>query len=140
MGDCVFCDIVSRDAPGSIVYEDDDVLAMMTLRPMSRGHMLVIPKDHATSLAELNQETGGKLFTTGMEIAQAARDSELECDGINFWLADGEIAGQEIFHVHLHVLPRSKQDGIELEGPRFDLSRSQMDDDAEIVKKELDKY
>ncbi|WP_227357297.1 HIT family protein [Haladaptatus salinisoli] len=139
MGDCVFCDIVSRDAPGSIVYEDDGVLAMMTLRPMSRGHTLVIPKDHAASLSELTKETGGKLFETGMDLAQAIRSSELECEGINFWLADGTAAGQEVFHVHLHVLPRYQQDGIELVGPRFDLSRSQMDNDAETIKKGLDK-
>ena len=139
MKDCVFCDIVHGEAPGSIVYEGDDVLAMMTLRPMSRGHILVIPKDHASSLSETSKETGGELFETGMEIAQAVRISEIECEGVNFWLADGKVAGQEVFHVHLHVLPRSSQDNIKLEGPRLDLNRSQMDDDAEIIKRGLEK-
>lgn len=137
MEECTFCEIVSGDSPGSIVYEDDSVLAMMTLRPMSRGHILVIPRNHTASLSELDKETGGSLFEVGMEVAQAVRDSKIKSEGINFWLADGIAAGQEIFHIHLHVLPRSEQDGIKLKGPRLDLGRSQMDDDAEIVRTEL---
>jgi len=73
----------------------------------------------------------------GMKVAEALRASEIESEGINFWLADGEAAGQEVFHVHLHVLPRSATDKIRLEGPRLDLNRSEMDSDAGIIKKEL---
>lgn len=137
MVECEFCKIVSGDAPSSVLYQDDSTLAMMTLRPMSRGHILVIPKNHATSLSEMKPETGGHLFEVGMRIAEALRDSEIECEGVNFWLADGEAAGQEVFHVHLHVLPRSETDEISLEGPRLDLNRSEMDTDAEIIKKRL---
>lgn len=134
---CEFCKIVSGDAPSSVVYQDDSTLAMMTLRPMSRGHILVIPKNHAASLSEMEYETGGHLFEVGMQIAEALRDSEIECEGVNFWLADGEEAGQEVFHVHLHVLPRTETDEISLEGSRLDLNRTEMDTDAEIIKKSL---
>lgn len=137
MVDCEFCKIVSGDAPSSVVYQNDHTLAMMTLRPMARGHILVIPKKHAASLSEMEYETGGELFEVGMKIAEALRASEIESEGINFWLADGEAAGQEVFHVHLHVLPRSETDGIHLEGPRLDLNRSEMDSDAEIIKEQL---
>jgi diadenosine tetraphosphate (Ap4A) HIT family hydrolase len=138
MVDCEFCKIVAGDAPSSIVYQDDRTLAMMTLRPMTRGHILVIPKKHASSLSDMGYKTGGELFKAGMKIGEALRASEIESEGINFWLADGEAAGQEVFHVHLHVLPRSETDEIRLEGPRLDLNRSAMDSDAEIIKEQLD--
>lgn len=137
MVDCEFCKIVSRDAPSSVVYQNNRTLAMMTLRPMARGHILVIPKKHVASLPEMEYETGGELFEVGMKMAEALRASEIESEGINFWLADGEAAGQEVFHVHLHVLPRSETDGIHLEGPRLDLNRSEMDSDAKIIKEQL---
>jgi len=139
MVDCEFCKIVAGDAPSSVVYQNDRTLAMMTLRPMIRGHTLVIPKKHAASLSEMGYKTGGELFEVGMKIAEALRASKIESEGINFWLADGEAAGQEVFHVHLHVLPRSETDGISLEGPRLDLNRSEMDSDAEIIKGNLNK-
>lgn len=137
MSDCEFCKIVAGEAPRSVVYQNDCTLAMMTLRPMTRGHILVIPKKHAASLSEMEYETGGELFKAGMKISEALRDSKIESEGINFWLADGEAAGQEVFHVHLHVLPRSETDKIRLEGPRLDLNRSAMDSDAEIIKNHL---
>jgi len=137
MVDCEFCKIVAGDAPSSIVYQNDSTLAMMTLRPMTRGHILVIPKKHAASLSEMEYKTGGELFEVGMKISEALRDSEIESEGVNFWLADGEAAGQEVFHVHLHVLPRSETDEIRLIGPRLDLNRSEMDSDAETIKKHI---
>ncbi len=85
----------------------------------------------------MEYKTGGELFEAGMKIAEALRASEIESEGINFWLADGEAAGQEVFHVHLHVLPRSETDEVRLEGPRLDLDRSEMDSDAEIIKEQL---
>lgn len=138
MADCEFCKIATGDAPSSVVYQNSRIMAMMTLRPMTRGHILVIPKKHATLLSEMGCKTGGELFEVGMKIAEALRASEIESEGINFWLADGEAAGQEVFHVHLHVLPRSETDEIRLEGPRLDLNRSEMDSDAEIIKKEIE--
>ncbi|MFC7072975.1 HIT family protein [Halovenus rubra] len=137
MVDCEFCKIVAGDAPSSLVYQDDRTLAMMTLRPMTRGHILVIPKEHADSLSNLGYNTGGELFKLGMKISESLRASEIESKGINFWLADGGAAGQEVFHVHLHVLPRSETDKIGLEGPRLDLDRPEMDSDAEIIKERL---
>jgi diadenosine tetraphosphate (Ap4A) HIT family hydrolase len=102
----IFADIVAGQAAASKVYEDDDVLAFMDIRPMTPGHLLVVPKVAARSLAELDPVIGGKLFQVGQRLAGALRASEVDCDGVNFFLADGVTAGQEVFHVHLHVIPR----------------------------------
>jgi diadenosine tetraphosphate (Ap4A) HIT family hydrolase len=122
----IFADIIAGRAPASIVYEDPDVLAFMDIRPMTPGHLLVVPKVPARDLAELDPEIGGKLFRVGQRLAAALRASEVNCDGVNFFLADGVTAGQEVFHVHLHVIPRTPGDGFGLRGrprtpPREDL-------------------
>jgi diadenosine tetraphosphate (Ap4A) HIT family hydrolase len=118
--DCPFCAIVDGEAPASIVHETDDLLAFMDLNPITEGHALVIPKAHAAGLAPLDAATGGAMFEQAMEVAAAMRGSDLDPDGIDLFLADGEAAGQEVFHVHLHVIPRYEGDGVVLpvgEGP-----------------------
>jgi len=128
--DCPFCAIVDGEAPASVVHETEDLLAFMDLNPITEGHALVIPKAHASGLAPLDPETGGRLFEAAMAVAAAMRDSELDPDGIDLFLADGEAAGQEVFHVHLHVIPRYEGDGVALpvgEGPA---DREALDDIA----------
>ncbi|WP_216894504.1 HIT family protein [Nocardia alni] len=122
----IFADIVAGRAAASKVYEDADVLAFMDIRPVTSGHVLVIPKSPVRSLSELDPELGGKLFRVGQQVAAALRASEVNCDGVNFFLADGVTAGQEVFHVHLHVIPRTPGDGFGLRArprtpPRADL-------------------
>jgi histidine triad (HIT) family protein len=108
---CIFCQIVAGQSPASVVYEDDIALAFMDIRPVTPGHLLVIPKQHATYLAEMDEVTGAHLFRIAMRLAPAVRRSGVRCEGINLFLADGEAAGQEIFHVHLHIIPRFVGDG-----------------------------
>ena len=86
-------------------------MAIMDISPINTGHVLVIPLTHANDLAELEPGTGGALFKVARPVAAAIRLSTLHPDGINLLLADGEAAGQEVFHVHLHVLPRYFGDG-----------------------------
>ena len=123
----IFSDIVEGRAPASKVYEDADVLAFMDIRPFTPGHLLVIPKVPARSLAELDPAIGAKLFQTGQRLAAALRDSEVACDGVNFFLADGVTAGQEVFHVHLHVIPRTAGDGFGLRGRPTSPRREDLD-------------
>ncbi|WP_063023343.1 HIT family protein [Nocardia niwae] len=123
----IFADIVAGRAPSSKVYEDDDVLAFMDIRPMTPGHLLVVPKVAARSLAELDPVVGGKLFQVGQRLAAALRTSEVGCDGVNFFLADGVTAGQEVFHVHLHVIPRTAGDGFGLRGRPTSPRREDLD-------------
>ena len=110
-GGCVFCEILAGRAPASIVHRDPQSCAFMDIRPINPGHVLVIPVSHAAFLAELDPESGADLFRVGQRVAAAIRRSDLRCEGVNLLLADGEAAGQEVFHVHLHVIPRYRGDG-----------------------------
>jgi histidine triad (HIT) family protein len=107
----VFCDIIQGKAPASVAYADKRVMAFMDIRPVNAGHLLVVPRSHACFLADLDGEVGGHLFQIGMRLAGAVRESGVRCDGVNLFLADGKAAGQEVFHIHLHVIPRFRGDG-----------------------------
>jgi histidine triad (HIT) family protein len=111
---CVFCDIIQGNAPASVVYADGLVMAFMDIQPVNEGHLLVVPRAHAANLAALDAEVGGHLFQVGSRLAAAVRKSGARCEGVNLFLADGEAAGQEVFHVHLHVIPRFGGDGFGL--------------------------
>lgn len=124
---CVFCDVVAGRAPGSVPYADDAVLALMDIRPVTPGHLMVIPRDHAPHLAELPEAVGGRLFRVAMRMAAALRASDLRCEGVNLFLADGEAAFQEVFHVHLHVFPRFPGDGFRIEADWSDPGRKALD-------------
>jgi len=110
MKDCVFCQIVAGESPASVFYEDDVVLGFMTIGPVTPGHAMIIPKQHVAYLADMDEETGQHLWAVTQRTAAAIRESGVRCEGINLFLADGEAAFQEIFHVHMHVFPRYKGD------------------------------
>lgn len=138
---CVFCSIVRGSAPASRVYTDDLVLAFMDIRPVNRGHLLVVPIVHATHLADLDEETGAHMFRIGKRLAAALRASGLPCEGTNFWLADGAPAGQEVFHVHLHVVPRFRGDGFGFHFPPGygqRPTRSELDQTAAGIRQALE--
>jgi len=140
MGDCVFCRIVESTAPASIVYADEEVVAFMDIQPVNPGHVLVIPKVHAAQLSELNEETGAHMFRVAMRIAGALRRSDVRCEGVNLFLADGEAASQDVFHVHLHVIPRFRGDGFEIRvRPDYGLkpNRKELDEIAEKIRAAL---
>ncbi len=111
---CVFCAIVADDEPRSVVFEDDLTLAFMDIMPVTLGHLLIVPKEHATYLADLPEGTAEAMIRTATRCAAALRASSLRTEGINLFLADGAAAGQEVFHTHLHVLPRFRGDGFGL--------------------------
>lgn len=111
MDQCIFCDILAGKAPASIVYQDAGCTAFMDIQPVNPGHILVVPNAHAANLADLDEETGAHMFRTSRRLAAALYSSGIKCEGVNFLLADGKSAGQEVFHVHLHVIPRFPGDG-----------------------------
>lgn len=114
MAECIFCRILAGQAPASEVYQDEQVIVFMDIHPINPGHLLVVPRRHAASLAELDAEDGAQLFRVGQRLAAALRGSGLPCEGVNLFLADGQAAGQDVFHVHLHVIPRFSGDGFGL--------------------------
>jgi diadenosine tetraphosphate (Ap4A) HIT family hydrolase len=107
---CVFCAIVAGEAPAIRIYEDDDYLAILDIRPIVRGHTLVIPKEHTVDLTDTPADTVADLVRIGQRIAKAARASELKADGNNIAINDGKPAFQSVFHIHLHVAPRKSGD------------------------------
>ena len=124
---CVFCEIVAGRAESSLVYEDEHVIAFMDLRPLTPGHLLVVPRSHADYLEDLDEDLGAHLFRAGHRLARALRRSGLPCDGVNLFLADGEAAFQDVFHVHLHVLPRTAGDGFRIEAAWRRPGREELD-------------
>jgi histidine triad (HIT) family protein len=111
-GQCVFCGIAEGRQPASMVADEGDVLAFCDAQPVQPGHLLVIPRAHANGLAELPALDGQAMWSLAHRLAGALRRSRLRCDGVNLFLADGAAAGQEINHVHLHVVPRVVRDGV----------------------------
>ena len=115
--DCVFCRIIAGELEASVVHEDERTLAFLDIQPLTSGHLLVVPRQHASSLADLDPEDGEELFRVAQGAAAALRQSVLRCEGVNFFLADGAAAGQDVFHVHLHVFARFPGDGFGLQLP-----------------------
>jgi histidine triad (HIT) family protein len=115
MSSCVFCGILAGKLPSSMVYQDKVCAAFMDIQPVNPGHTLIVPNHHVASLGQLDVETGGHMFGVAQRTAAAlrarARVGGPRCEGVNLFLADGEVAGQEVFHVHLHVIPRFRGDG-----------------------------
>lgn len=137
---CLFCSMVRGAEPYSLVEESKSALAFMDIQPVNPGHVLVIPKTHATYLADLDPKLGGEIFEVGMAVAAALPRSGVRCEGVNFFLADGQAAGQEVFHVHLHVFPRFEGDGFGLRfGPEYGkrAARAELDRVSAEIRKAI---
>jgi diadenosine tetraphosphate (Ap4A) HIT family hydrolase len=111
---CMFCRVIAGEAQASLVYRDELVTSFMDILPVNDGHLLVVPNRHSSNLAGLDEATGGRMFAVAMRLGAALRTIGLSCEGVNLYLADGQAAGQEVMHVHLHVLPRFVGDGFGL--------------------------
>jgi len=111
---CIFCAILAGEAPASFIYRDDLVAAFMDLRPVNPGHTLVIPREHAASLNEVPPAAAERMMSAAQRIAAALPATGVRMEAYNLFLADGEPAGQEVFHAHLHVIPRYEGDGFGL--------------------------
>lgn len=107
--DCVFCKIVKKDIPASIVYEDKDTLAFLDIHPITPGHTLVIPTQHFMNIEETPETVLVKLMNTTKKIATALGKM---AEGVNIGQNNGKAAGQLVMHVHFHVIPRSSNDGL----------------------------
>jgi diadenosine tetraphosphate (Ap4A) HIT family hydrolase len=134
---CVFCEIVAGQAEASLVYADDVVIAFMDVAPINPGHVLVVPREHAPRLADLNEDCGTQVWRTAHRLAKALPRSGLRVDGVNLLLADGAAAFQEVSHVHLHVLPRYVDDGFRIEMDHTMPERSELDTNAAKIGRAL---
>ena len=137
MTGCIFCQIVEGAAPASVVYSDGMVMAFMDIQPIVAGHVLVIPKRHATLLSDLNAGEGAACWVIAETVAKAIRGSGLQVEGINIFVADGEAAFQDVPHFHIHVIPRYTGDGFSLSFPPGygqPVDRTALDDAAARIR------
>jgi len=108
---CVFCRIVTREFPAEILWEDDRVMAILDINPIHYGHALVIPKGHARDLLTLNEDDLRAVMSATQKVARALVQG-LGLEGFNIFSNNGKIAGQSVFHFHMHVTPRYPDDNI----------------------------
>lgn len=109
MDDCLFCKIISGEIPAKIVYEDDTSIAFLDIAPCTEGHTVVIPKKHYENFTDMNEKDAGNLFASVKKIASAV-EKATGADGSNIGLNNGKAAGQEVPHVHIHIIPRKDGD------------------------------
>lgn len=111
---CIFCKIVDGIIPSSKVYEDNDVLAFLDLSQVTKGHTLVIPKNHVENVFSMSEETASMYFRKIPQIANAIKKT-FNVEGVNILNNSGEVSGQTVFHYHMHILPRyGKEDGFDV--------------------------
>jgi histidine triad (HIT) family protein len=115
--ECVICQLVTSEIEVSMLHQDELCSAFMDIQPVTPGHLLVVPNRHAVFLADITEDEGAQIFRIGQRMAAALRKCGVKCEGVNFFVADGVAAGQEVFHVHLHVIPRFPGDGFGLKLP-----------------------
>ena len=123
MPDCIFCKIVRGELPSIKVFEDDATMAFLTIEPTNTGHTLVIPKEHVANVFEVSAGTWGKVQETVRNVASAV-EKGMHADGVNINMNNREHAGQIVDHIHIHLIPRFKGDGIQL-WPHHDRSEDE---------------
>ncbi|PIZ55897.1 HIT family protein [Candidatus Uhrbacteria bacterium CG_4_10_14_0_2_um_filter_41_7] len=109
MDNCLFCKIISGEIPAHKIYEDDETLAFLDIGPVSEGHTLIIPKEHATDLTAGSEESALAIMQTIKEIAPKITEA-LGATGYNLGMNNGRDAGQDVFHTHMHLMPRYEND------------------------------
>ena len=114
---CLFCGILTGHLPGTFLYRDEKIAAFMDLYPITPGHLLVIPTKHAVAITDVAPETAASMMTKAQMLGKAIMHSDLDSDGFNLFITNGGVAGQQIFHVHLHVIPRFHGDGLGIQFP-----------------------
>jgi histidine triad (HIT) family protein len=136
MSSCIFCAIVSGAAPARIVHDDDRTLAFMDLFPLTRGHALVIPKVHSENLFDAEPDDALAVMRTAQVVARAAMRA-YEPDGLNLLQTNGVAAMQTVFHLHVHVLPRYRDDGFKVSFDRRQGTGAELDDSATALRTAL---
>lgn len=130
--DCIFCRIANGEIPSKTLYEDENFRVILDLGPATRGHALILPKEHAAELYELPEETAAGAMKLAQKMARRMKE-KLHCDGLNLIQNNGEAAGQTVSHVHLHLIPRYKDDGQNINW----VPAKPDQDELEAVRKEI---
>ena len=130
--DCIFCRIANGEIPSKTIYEDEEFRVILDLGPASKGHALILPKEHFTNLYELPDDTVGNAMKLAKKMA-AEISQKLKCDGLNIVQNNGAAAGQTVFHFHIHLIPRYKSDAGMIEWIPGEIS----DEELEKIRKQI---
>ena len=134
--DCIFCKIAAGEIPSATVYEDDDFRAILDLGPAAKGHTLVIPKSHSDNLLSVEPDTAAKALKVISKTANAIKEA-LGCDGINVVQNNGEAAGQTVMHLHFHIIPRYKNDCVNIGWQPMKPSNEELAATADLIKEKM---
>ena len=135
MEECLFCKIVKGELPSSKIYEDEDTLAFLDIFPVNKGHSLVISKEHYENIFDVPAESLAKISSVMKNVADAVKKG-VNADGISIAQSNGKDAGQVIPHIHFHIMPRFKDDGLKL-WPQGKYEEGEMDKFKEDISKFL---
>lgn len=133
---CILCKIANGEIPSYTVYEDDDFKVIFDISPASKGHALVIPKEHYKNLFELDESIASKALVIAKKVATEL-STELDCDGFNLLQNNEEIAGQTVFHFHIHLIPRYKNDNVKFTTTPGKIDKEFAEKLAEKIKNKL---
>lgn len=128
---CIFCKLANKDIPTNIIYEDDRFSVILDASPATKGHALILPKNHAANIYELPDEDASAVFVLAKKLA-TKMTKILHCDGFNIVQNNGEVAGQTVFHFHMHLIPRYKGDNV---GITWNTGELTDEDKEEILSK-----
>lgn len=127
MSDCIFCKILNGDIPSATIYEDEEFKAILDRFPANEGHVLILPKEHSANIFEIDPQLAGRLFTLATKIAREMKHT-LGFEHMNVMQNNGTVAGQTVYHFHLHLIPRYDNDGITIAYQPMDLTDAQISD------------
>lgn len=131
---CIFCKIIKGDIPSRTIYEDDSYKAIMDVSPASKGHVIVLPKTHVANIFEIEEEDLAGAVIVAKKVAAALKKA-FNCDGVNILQNNGEAAGQTVFHLHVHVIPRYEGDTVNIKWKQIE--DMDLDSIYEEIKKEI---
>ena len=134
--DCIFCKIANGEIPSATIFEDRDFRVMLDIGPATRGHVLILTKEHYDNIYEIDAETAGKLFSLASVIGRAMK-KVLNCDGMNILQNNGTVAGQTVFHFHLHLIPRYEGDQVQVTWPQGSITEEEKEELVKSMKKEI---
>jgi len=130
--DCIFCKIANGDIPSKTLYEDEMFRVILDVAPATKGHALILPKNHAANLYELPDNEASKILMLARDMA-TKMTKVLRCDGFNLMQNNGEVAGQTVFHFHLHLLPRYNNDGQDLNPVKMEMSQDELEEIKKMI-------
>ena len=134
--DCIFCKIAAGEIPSQTIYEDDSYRVILDLGPAAKGHALILPTEHYADIFELPEAKAGEVFKLARNMAVKMK-AALKCDGFNIVQNNGEVAGQTVFHFHMHLIPRYADDGQDINWKPGEPSQDELKETADIIRGEI---